>query len=79
MLIYVFILVLTLRNASKAPFSMYSITIMTGFPERKDRFCLRNCYTNGVPFFDKTHVIPLKDWIIETTNISEASSAVTEF
>lgn len=62
MFIYIFILVLTLRNASNAPFSMYSITIMTGFPERKeDRFCLRNCNTNGVPFCDKTHAIPLKD------------------
>lgn len=33
---YVFILLLTLRNASKAPFSMYSITIMTGFPKRHE-------------------------------------------
>lgn len=41
MFIYVFILILTLRNASKAPFSMYSITIMTGFPESKEDRYLR--------------------------------------
>lgn len=30
-------LLLTLRNASRAPFSMNSITIMTGFPKIKKK------------------------------------------
>lgn len=32
------ILLLTLRNASRAPFSMNSITIMTGFPKIKKMY-----------------------------------------
>lgn len=61
MFIYAFILLLTLRNASKAPFSMYSITIMTGFPERKEDRYLRTVKQMESLFFDKMHAIPLKD------------------
>lgn len=31
------VVVLTLRKASNAPFSMYSMTIMTGFPDKQKR------------------------------------------
>ena len=78
MFLHTFILVLTLRNASNAPFSMYSITIMTGFPERNEgTFSLRNRNKNGLPFFDKTCYF-FEGLNCRDMSISEASSTVFE-
>ena len=52
--------VLTLRKPSNEPFSMYSITIMTGFPEKKVLFIHINiAFKCCVTFPTKYPVCPL--------------------